>query len=1043
VPHGLAFPEVRVVEASAGSGKTYALAKRYVQLVLHLTRERTVPPIHTILAITFTNKAAFEMKERILRFLKELALGVMPPEEERLILEGIGMPSGEAREFASKVIDAILRNYNYFQVETIDKFINSLLVSSAFQIGLTANFRIKTNAREYLALALDELIDDAASDKVLRRAFDDFLTSMLLVEARSAWIPRDVVLDTLEQLWGEYNTYARDFVPPGKVPADMISVKRKVVAAVRDLAADMPEGAHKTFVKSIAGFVQAHQNGFRFAQGLSGYFEPGKDIPATKSLVLLPRHHDLWAAIQKGFMEAADLEVNHVYDPYVRLWEYVRRHLVGMCLREDIMFLGELNARARQVYEEGVAPEELYYRLSTRFEHYLFDEFQDTSRLQWENLCVLPEDGIARGGTLFYVGDKKQAIYSFRGGDTRLFDDVRARYAAPGYHPSCEILNTSRRSHRSIVTFNNSVFSLDNLEALMRAPGRDGAALVPARADDFDELRRVYAGAAQEVVQPDPEGCVRVELLEGSGREEVSEDARRRLMARLADLRTRFAWRDIGILVRKNDQVEEVTRWLLEADPPIPSSSERTLDIKEHLLLREVTAFLHFLAAPVDNAAFGEFIQGRIFGAAAGMPPEAVQDFILAWRQERKGYLYTAFRSRFPEIWENLIDDFFSHAGLYPLYETVASFYRRLGVVENFPGDQAFFMHFLELVKKKEVEFPDMASFLEHYDALEGSELYVDVPGGDTVQVMTVHKAKGLEFRVVILPFLTMSLSRGASSGKKALNYVLRPGEDGLALYHFNACHTRYSLLAEELDVEERMAVFFSELNNVYVALTRAACEMYVYVPPRAGKGVNLARHLFPAPLLSVGEPAAGYPRKDRDAGPAPVELAPCACRDWIAFLNDEFMDARALFARAECRTGEAFHAVLARIGAVPAGGLDAALEAALAVPTALGTEEAGMREPLRRLLADERVRPFFEAGDARVLTEQECVDRFGRTRRVDRLLVNPDSVTVIDFKLSRAAEEAGGEQVQAYMGILREIYPGRRVRGYLVFIGESAVVEV
>ncbi len=1038
VPHGLSFPEVRVVEASAGSGKTYALAKRYVQLILHLTRERNVPPIHTILAITFTNKAAFEMKERILRFLKELALGVMPPEEEQRMLEGIAMAPAEARELAARVIDAILHNYNYFQVETIDKFINSLLVSSAFQLGLTANFRIRTNAREYLALALDELMDDAASDKTLRQAFDDFLTSMLLVEARSAWIPREVILDTLQQLWGEHNTYARNFISPGKVPADMLHVKRRVVEAVQAFAADMPEGVHKTFAKSVTKFALAHQKGFRFSDGLSSYFEPGKGIPATKTLLLEARHEELWAVIEKGFVAAAELEVRHLYDPYVRLWECARQYLERMCVREDIMFLGELNAKARQVYAEGVAPEELYYRLSTRFEHYLFDEFQDTSRLQWENLCVLPEDGIAKGGTLFYVGDKKQAIYSFRGGDTRLFDDVRAQYAAPGYHPSCEILNTSRRSHRSIVHFNNSVFALDNLERLMHAVGKDERCLLPVRAQDRDELRRVYAGAAQEVVITEPEGCVRVEWLEGSGKDEVFDDARTRLLLRLADLRQRFAWRDIGILVRKNDHVEEVTRWLLEAEPPIPSSSERTLDIKGHLLLREVTSFLHFIAAPVDDAAFGEFILGRIFAAVSGLTGEIIQDFILVWRQERKGYLYTAFRSRFPEVWDGLIDDFFSHAGLYPLYETVVSFYRRMGILGNFRGDQAFFMHFLELVKKKETEFPDLVPFLEHYDQLEGTELFVDVPGSDAVSVMTVHKAKGLEFRAVILPFLTMALTKGSSAAQKALNYVLKPEADGLALYHFNKHHTPYSVLAEELDVEARMGLFFSELNNVYVALTRAACELHVFIPARAGNGVNLARYLVPEALYAVGEPALVYPQKHKDSGDRPRELLPSVCRDWIAFLNDEFMDDQALSARPERLLGEAYHAVLARIGVVLPDGSDAAIDAALTPPV-----DAAMREHLRGFLRTEAVRPFFETVGADVLTEQECVDRRGHTRRVDRIIVTSREVTVVDFKLTRAAEGSGGDQVRAYMDICGEIYPGRTVKGYLIFIREAAVVEV
>jgi ATP-dependent exoDNAse (exonuclease V) beta subunit len=1014
-------PEVFVVEASAGSGKTYALARRYVQLILHLARHDAAPPIHSILAITFTNKAAFEMKERILKFLKELALGCMPEKECSGMIGPLGMTPQEAQQAARRVMDTILRHYNYFQVQTIDKFINALLIGSAFQIGFTANFRIKTSSREYLALALDSLIDEAGSNAAVRKAFDDFLNSMLLVESRSAWLPKDVVLDTVEQLFNEYNTYARDFTRGGSRPEDILKTKTAVVADVALFVERMPEGAHGTFAQSLRKFVEAHAVGFRFGPQLSAYFQPGKGIPLTKALVVTPWHEDQWARIQKGFVAAAEQEVRHLYDPYIEIFARTRQKLLEVCRREDIIFLSELNAKARLIYEEGIAPEELYYRLATRFEHYLFDEFQDTSILQWDNLRVLPEDAIARGGSLFYVGDKKQAIYSFRGGETRLFDDIRAQYDAPGYHLVQEHLNTSRRSHEKIVTFNNEVFSLPNLEALMGWHNTKDEPLIPARAGDFKELARVYEGARQDIVNVSPEGCVRVELLQGADKGAVYEDAKPRVMARLKELTARFALGDIGILVRKNQDVEEVTRWLMEEG--IPSSSERTLNIKEHVLVGEVMAFLRFLVSPVDDAAFGEFITGRMFAAASGISPDDLRDAVLTWRQTKHDHLYRAFQRAFPSAWEALIEGFFKNAGLYPVYETLSSFYRRMGVFENFPDDQGFLMHVLDLVKASEDEFPDLAAFLARYEAMEGEDLYVDVVSAQAVQVMTVHKAKGLEFRAVIIPFLTMTLQRGRSSQKKALNYTLRHDEGrGLALYHFNEQHTAYCSLADELSVDEKMGMFFSELNNVYVALTRAACEMYIFIPPRAGQAVNLALYLIPETSYCLGTPALSYPQKKDDHAGTPCELAPPSCRDWIAFLKDEFKEEETPAHRAQRREGEMCHAALAGVAAD------------------LSDE---MKNDLARFRAAEKVRPFFTAAGAEVFVEKECVDKRGMTLRMDRVLVFEKEVWVIDFKLTLSGGEKGRDQVQGYKKILAEIYPGRVIKGFLAFIKECEVVQI
>ncbi len=1032
-------PEICVVEASAGSGKTYALARRYVRLILFLSCRDPLqrPAIHSILAITFTNKAAFEMKERILKFLKEIALGVMPSDEEHEMLSGLGIDPTEARATAGRVIDAILRNYNYFQVETIDKFINTLLVGSAFQIGLTANFRIKTSSREYLVMALDELVDDASKDPVIKRKFDDFLMSMLLVEARSAWIPKTVMLDTLVQLFREYNTHGVGFAPGSIVLADMIKVKSAVIKDVKAFVEKMPEGAHKGFIKSISAFARDHQHSFRFADGLSAYFQKHKGIPSTKALVLTPWHEDQWEKIQQGLMQAADMEVRHLYDPYVAVFEQARERFVAACQRDDVIFLEELNAKARLVYEDGLLPEELYYRLSTRFEHYLFDEFQDTSALQWANLKVLPEDGISKGGSLFYVGDKKQAIYSFRGGDTGLFDEVRARYDDPGYHLTVDHLDISRRSHANIVTFNNNVFSLENLERFMSVMNKDGEALVPARPSDQDELTRVYGSASQRAVLHDPSGCVRVLHTNGNNKEEIRFETRAKVMSRLHELRGRFALKDIGILVRKNDDVQEVTRWLIEEN--VPSSSERTLNIKEHVIVNEVCAFLCFLVSPVDDAAFGQFIQGEMFTRVSGISARDIQHLILGWRQEKKDHLYASFRRKFPEAWEMFLEDFFKNAGLYPIYETVASFYRRMKVLSSFPGAEGFLMRFLDLVKDKESEFPDLGAFLAHYEELSGEDLYVDVTGGDAVHVMTVHKAKGLEFKVVIVPFLTMSLTRSRSPKNLALEYSLRQTDEGLVLYHFNNEHTHYSDIAEELDTDDRMRRFFSELNNVYVALTRAACEMYVFIPPRAGKGPNLALQLIPENVSVLGAPAGVYPVKKNDTAVVAKDVQPSLCRDWISFLKDEFLDESHWALQHQREEGVLYHKVLSKIRCFSGDEKKFIIEACDQLSEPVTAE---MKKTLGALLALKEVKALFSDKNE-VMTEQEVVDSFGRSWRVDRLVVTPEQVMIVDFKLSKSQQDEGVAQVRGYMELVRGLYPGRTVKGCLVFIKEQEVSEV
>ena len=193
-------PQVLCLEASAGSGKTFCLAKRYVQLSLSLAQKQTVP-IQSILAITFTNKATWAMKSRILDFFKRIALKQLKPFEVQDIIKPLGLDENQASSLAIGLMNDVIRQYHYFQVQTIDSFMNILLSGCSFKIGLSARFRIQRNSREYLQLSLDELLDQANSDKKVRQLFEDFVRQYLFLENRSGWFPREDLLKVVSELF--------------------------------------------------------------------------------------------------------------------------------------------------------------------------------------------------------------------------------------------------------------------------------------------------------------------------------------------------------------------------------------------------------------------------------------------------------------------------------------------------------------------------------------------------------------------------------------------------------------------------------------------------------------------------------------------------------------------------------------------------------------------------------------------------------------------------------------------------------------------------
>jgi ATP-dependent helicase/nuclease subunit A len=411
---------------------------------------------------------------------------------------------------------------------------------------------------------------------------------------------------------------------------------------------------------------------------------------------------------------------------------------------------------------------------------------------------------------------------------------------------------------------------------------------------------------------------------------------------------------------------------------------------------------------------------------------------------EKDLYVYTEFRNRYAEVWATFIDEFFRNVGLYPLYELVITIYGRFNVPVHGREDQGFLMHFLELVKKAEEEHTDITSFLEYFETLQGEDLYVHITDSDAVKILTIHKAKGLEFPVVILPYLGMDIQIGSSGGEYQPSYILQQDSIGMALLRIKTKYLKFSEGLERVYAGEYKKAFLSELNSIYVALTRAQNELYGFIPKKIGNSFNCARFLIPEEQYRQGRPQAYKTQKPKDV--SILEVPPASYPDWIDYLKDEFLDAGQLKNREQRLKGEVMHYTLAFVTDISGGEKEEIIQQAFRETERCFPrvdELPAYQARISELLDHPDMRRFFYCEGAEVVTEKEIVNSFGHTKRCDRLVIREGEVWIIDFKSTKDMEGCDRQQVEEYRQILEEIYPDKDISGYLIYLDSFEVEKI
>ena len=1061
------FPHICVFDSSAGSGKTHQLTLHYLRLLLSSDR-RSQHGIRNILAITFTNAAVNEMRSRIIEWMKNIVLaGAGDPTRyilEPLDFDGrkysmIDLPEGAVRDRILPLLeDSILRHFDDFKITTIDSFIAMLLKAQSLKLGIPPDFEITVDVDPFLSSVMDGILQDILTDGETRRTFLEFLDQyeFLVPADKMQWSPREFIEEKIRTIWDWFLSNRADidrFVNEPHSAAAFGAERSAKFDGLRGLFDRFSGGIRISLGQGLRlhkNFLNFLDAGVNTTDDLFGFFSrKGPEESVLKDSIPFPAElGNQWRELRRlasdylrGFSAFYFTSLSGLFGLFIRrLKERISTGRKTILMPQLSYMVSEI---IRGVEEKGDYINELFLYLHGRFFHYLIDEFQDTNRVQWENMSFLVEENLSRGGSLFVVGDNKQLIYGWRGASLGLMNGFREPFGHIEFYR--ESLTVNRRSVERIVEFNNAVFDPGNLASSCSGENERLRTLI----GEF------YAGSRQDVM-PSKKGEGRIEALlveSGDTRDETIRKVREAFSGLVDGLLKRRKSGDLCVLCRSNEQAGQAVEWLLALGCPV--EAEITVDIRNNSLIREFLSLIDFFNKPAVDFNLMNFLTGALFAgysARTGIGPGMTEWCGTALLKGRDP-LYKIFRENHEDLWDRMFEGFFRSIGYSSMYEFSMRLMKEWKVFELFPEFGPYFLKFLEVVHVLEKEKGSNISGLsEYFESASRDDIFLldTAEGANAVRVKTIHKAKGLSFPVVIMPFAGYRKERPG-------NMYFDRADDGSAdLYYINSDFKIVEGLSEIYD-ETNARTSLEEINNLYVAFTRPKEELYLFLPSSKGLKNLFKAAIFANPALSafldesktrivVGDiPQAGKITAEKPDKAVFRDLSPGV--GWMELLRRSISGEGPLagpegFLKAGFaeERGVMIHEILSNLAAYSETGLAERIDEA-AKRRGLDAQSPAVTDAARLLDAafrDPAFRAFYEtSGEDKILNEREIVDARGRLKRVDRLVVRKDRVDLLDLKTGAEYREDHEAQMREYSGLVSSLYPGKPVKCWLYYLDQ------
>lgn len=1063
-----------IYRSSAGSGKTYRLAIEFISLAI-----KDPNLFNKILAVTFTNKATKEMKERILDFLIELSI---KKESDILssVQENTGLSADQVSRNAKIVMNKILHQYAQFSVSTIDAFFQKIVKSFAKELGLLGNYKVELDQDKVKQEIIDQIIDEVGEDKEITNWLIDF--SYAKVDENKSWNIRPQIETLTNEVFKESFRQVKD---------QLLAIQQKDIKAflkqLNEIKLEFEKNIKSRAIQAIDliksrglliedfAYKGAGPAAY-FNKVLNGNYNPGDrlknalDNPEKWAAKASPKKDEIQAVVSSGLQVIASEMVAYFDAEFIKfttasevqkniyvfgILSQVIKKLKVYRQEHDIMLISDIPMFLNGIIDENETPF-IYEKTGSWYQHYLIDEFQDTSGYQWQNFKPLIENGLALGNKSLLVGDGKQSIYRWRGGDWNLIlnkvgEDLQL------FSPKEKHLDTNWRSARKIIEFNNAVFNyLPGLlegEFITKIEGlsisQKEKELLTNKVSDVVKL---YEDVSQKVAAKHlnpSKGNIEINAYQKSEDQNWKDSSLEELPKVIEEIqKSGIQARDIAVLVRKGDEGKKVIEQLIrykksdnaQEGISYDAISNESLFLGNAAAIRIIISTITYCLNPKDKIAYGEicFNYKYLTGVQDG---EEDLGYIL------KGELLPA---DFPAVCEQLI--------LLPVYDMIERIIQlyQLGKSQHKGYLQAFQDVVLDYFSN---EKKDINDFLEWWHD-KGKRKSIQLPDSiNAIQVMTIHKSKGLEFQAVLIPFCDWKLDHDASKP----NFLWCKGHEKpysemgyLPVKYTSALANSYFSMDYFV---EMLKAHIDNLNLLYVALTRAEDFLLINCPP-TGKELKTAGDLVLKGIENIFRGDVETSVKDDnnkvkytignvekllknqyiDLAGAQGHYKSSDWREKIALRKKGgiFFTERGEEKKAKINYGLLVHEILASIKSQAEA--DFAIERYYLEGQISKEDKQMLSDQLHKIFSNAQVQDWFNT-TWEVKAEASIIIKNRYPKRPDRVLIQGKKAIIVDFKTG-IEKSQDQKQVLSYKETLKEM-GFLDIEAYLLYIAINKVIRV
>lgn len=1068
-----------VYKASAGSGKTHRLTGEYLRLLF------SYPSAYKhILAVTFTNKATDEMKSRI---IAELAALANERESAHLsdLMEEYKLSTEQVCIKAYDILVAILHDYSSFSISTIDRFFQQTMRSFTREIGLGGGYNVELDTGKVLDESIDSMLSDL--EKGENKELLDWLIrfSEEKIENGETWNIRNDIRTLSTELFKEsykaFSTQVQEDIANSELMDDYKKMLFSIIQNFKKISQETGERAinimtrcgltgddfkggtrspFKSFLKWANGELADPTNTFcKLENEISEWYTAKTSIDVKSQIedaynqglndcvCTIVAHYRDSGAYQTAF------EINRYFFTLGILGD-IDKKIREYTSENNIMLISDTTELLNRIIEGNESPF-IYEKVGTRINHYMIDEFQDTSRMQWENFMPLIRDSLAEANRNFIVGDVKQSIYRWRNSDWKLLDEqLDIDFSIDGIQH--ETLDENWRSSHNVVNFNNAVFS--NGTKILQDVYNEvlSESLNDKRLEGFStRIIRAYSELYQHVPpkHQEKDGRVAIEFVDTEEYTNWQEYVLEQLPKQIEQLQDRgFILKDIAILVRTKKEGVDVANCLLEYKSRHSESkykydiiSDEALFVNNSKSIKLVLALLKYIRNPYDSSLKALAMYEYFKFKNQLTPEDALQKY------------FTDKVNLPQEVLDTLGD--IRELPLYEMTEELFSMFRD-AMDDN---EQVYIQSFLDMVLDYSVRYSsDLDAFLIWWDETGVNKTIFTPDGQDAIRIMTIHKSKGLGFEVVLMPFCNWDIDHRLTTILWCHPTVAPFDRLHLVPVKYSAKLKNTIFNYEYFD--ERLYAFIDNFNILYVAFTRAKNELIAFTPkPKKDEVNNIASLLWACVnsdsdsdgeknIISLSE----YLDEESDI----LEIGDCNAvtlskqdRNIAQEVNIDSLIGHSFDDRLQLLLnnkyyftdtgqrdyGTLMHEIVSRVQTIDD------IESAVDDYYQSGSITAEQKKEVIALLQGYLSIPIVSdwySNEYRILNEVQILLPDGTFVRPDRVMIKDGEVIVIDYKFGEKENKKYQRQIKYYTAQIAKM-GYEKIKGYICYITLGKVEEI